>query len=262
MSVDAASLKDFIKSLSLLETIPLNNSLFLKCQNNCIEIISVCKRAFPEECGQIDLILQMTNAKIISAKQGIQIIKRILIYMAGQWDDKIKPQKLFISHSTDDKEIVDKLVALLEKLGVKKEQLFCSSISGYGIPQGSGDLYQYIRSEMSNDNLFVIMMLSKNYYSSPVCLNEMGAAWIKQSTYQSILLPGFDYPDVQGAINPRDISFKLSDGENRTVALNEFKDRIVAHLDLEPVDHTLWERFRDSFIAEIDQIIYASEANE
>lgn len=94
MSVDAASLKDFIKSLSLLETIPLNNSLFLKCQNNCIEIISVCKRAFPEECGQIDLILQMTNAKIISAKQGIQIIKRILIYMAGQWDDKIKPQKL------------------------------------------------------------------------------------------------------------------------------------------------------------------------
>lgn len=106
MSVDAASLKDFIKSLSLLETIPLNNSLFLKCQNNCIEIISVCKRAFPEECGQIDLILQMTNAKIISAKQGIQIIKRILIYMAGQWDDKIKPQKLFISHSTDDKEIV------------------------------------------------------------------------------------------------------------------------------------------------------------
>ena len=203
MSVDAASLKDFIKSLSLLETIPLNNSLFLKCQTNCIEIISVCKKAFPEECGQINLILQMTNAKIISAKQGIQIIKRILIYMAGQWDDKIKPQKLFISHSTDDKEIVDKLVALLEKLGVKKEQLFCSSISGYGIPQGSGDLYQYIRSEMSNDNLFVIMMLSKNYYSSPVCLNEMGAAWIKQSTYQSILLPGFDYPDIQGAINRR-----------------------------------------------------------
>ena len=262
MSVDAASLKDFIKSLSLLETIPLNNSLFLKCQNNCIEIISVCKKAFPEECGQINLILQMTNAKIISAKQGIQIIKRILIYMAGQWDDKIKPQKLFISHSTDDKEIVDKLVALLEKLGVKKEQLFCSSISGYGIPQGSGDLYQYIRSEMSNHNLFVIMMLSKNYYSSPVCLNEMGAAWIKQSTYQSILLPGFDYPDVQGAINPRDISFKLSDRENRTVALNEFKDRIVAHLDLEPVDLTLWERFRDSFIAEIEQITHASKANE
>lgn len=262
MSVDVVSLKDFITSLSLLETIPLNNSLFLKYQNNCMEIISVCKRAFPEECGQIDLILQMIKAKIISAQQGIQMTKRILICMAGQWDDKIKPQKLFISHSTDDKEIVDKLVALLEKLGVKKEQLFCSSISGYGIPQGSGDLYQYIRNEMSNDNLFVIMMLSKNYYSSPVCLNEMGAAWIKQSTYQSILLPGFDYPDIQGAINPRDMSFKLSDRGNRTVALNEFKDRIVAHLDLEPVDQTLWERFRDSFIAEVDQIIHASEANE
>lgn len=157
----------------------------------------------------------------------------------------------------------------LERINEKMLDLEKKSKIGYFVPHVKlkdagidGFEHSYIRSEMSNDNLFVIMMLSKNYYSSPVCLNEMGAAWIKQSTYQSILLPGFDYPDIQGAINPRDISFKLSDRENRTVALNEFKDRIVAHLDLEPVDHTLWERFRDSFIAEIDQIIYASEANE
>lgn len=182
--------------------------------------------------------------------------------MAEQWDSRAKLKKIFISHATDDKKIIDKLVALLEKLGVKRQQLFCSSIPGYGIPQGSGDIYQYLRNEMSNDNLFVIMMLSKNYYSSPACLNEMGAAWIKQSIYQSILLPGFDYPDIQGAINPRDMSFRLSDRENRAVALNEFKDRIVAHLELEPVDYSIWERFRNSFITEVDQIASESEANK
>ena len=262
MSVDLSSLKDFIRTLSLLEVMPLNNKVFLQYQNCCIQIISDCKTSFPEECGQIDLILQMVKAKIISAQHGFYITQKIVTGMVEQWDSRAKPKKIFISHATDDKKIIDKLVALLEKLGVKKQQLFCSSIPGYGIPQGSGDIYQYLRNEMSNDNLFVIMMLSKNYYSSPACLNEMGAAWIKQSTYQSILLPGFDYPDIQGAINPRDMSFRLSDRENRAVALNEFKDRIVAHLELEPVDYSIWERFRNSFITEVDQIASESEANK
>lgn len=147
-------------------------------------------------------------------------------------------------------------------MGIKQTQLFCSSIQGYGIPQGSGDLYNYIRNEMSNDNLFVVIMLSPNYYNSPVCLNEMGAAWIKQSAYQSILLPGFAYPDIKGAINPRDICFQLSDKENRKAAMNEFKNRIISHLEMEEIDQTRWERFRDAFFDEIDRIPVSSKTNE
>ena len=175
--------------------------------------------------------------------------------MVDEWDKRVKPKKIFISHSTDDREFVDKLVALLEKMGVQNKQLFCSSIQGYGIPQGSGDLYNFIRNEMSNDNLFVIMMLSENYYNSPVCLNEMGAAWVKQSKYQSILLPNFNYPDIKGAINPRDISFKLNDELNRKVALNELKDRIIDYLGLNNIDYNVWERIRDTFFKEVDQIV-------
>ena len=64
---------------------------------------------------------------------------------------------------------------------------------------------------MDNDNLFFIMMLSKNYYKSSVCLNEMGAAWVKQSAYQSILLPGFQYTKIEGAVNQLDMTFRLAD---------------------------------------------------
>ena len=90
----------------------------------------------------------------------------------------------------------------------------------------------------------------------------MGAAWIKQSAYQSILLPGFDYPDIKGAINPRDICFQLSDKENRKVAMNEFKNRIISYLEMEEIDHTRWERFRDTFFDEIDRIPVLLKTNE
>ncbi len=103
-------------------------------------------------------------------------------------------------------------------------------------------------------NVPVIMMLSQNYYDSYMCLNEMSAAWIKKSKYQSILLPGFNFPDIQGAIGPRDICFKLDDPENRNYALNDLKDRITEHLELEPVKSSLWKRFREKFTEEIDNI--------
>ena len=181
-------------------------------------------------------------------------MEEVVKYMYDHFDEIYKTPKVFISHATADKPIVEKFVTMLEQMGVKQNQLFCSSIAGYGIPQGSGDLYDFIRKEMSNDNLFVIMMLSENYYNSPVCLNEMGAAWVKQSAYQSVLLPGFQYPEIKGTVNPRDMSFCLGDKENRNFALNGLKDRIVTHLGLKDIDQSLWERFRDKLTEEVDSI--------
>lgn len=39
-------------------------------------------------------------------------------------------KKIFISHSSEDKEIVGELIALIEGMGVKSEQIFCSSFEG------------------------------------------------------------------------------------------------------------------------------------
>lgn len=198
--------------------------------------------------------LGLYKSNVLSLSQAVYCIKLALSQIEEQFENVYKAPKIFISHATADSIIVEKLVTMLEQIGVKQSQMFCSSITGYGIPQGAGDLYNYIRNEMSNDNLFVIMMLSSNYYSSPVCLNEMGATWVKMSAYQSILLPGFQYSEIKGAVNPRDMSFSLADRDNRNHSLNEFKDRIITHLGLENVDYNLWERFRDKFTAEVDQI--------
>lgn len=217
-------------------------------------IIKSFNKVFPSECVEIQMLLLLFEKKFLSYRVFITLLTREIEYMYNHFDEVYKPPKLFISHSKDDSIIVEKFVTMLEQLGVKRSQMFCSSITGYGIPQGAGDLYDYIRKEMSNENLFVIMMLSNNYYKSPVCLNEMGAAWVNQCEYQSILLPGFEFSEIDGAINPRDMCFSLSDRVNRNHALNEFKDRVIEYLGLEQVDHSLWERFRDKFTREIDGV--------
>lgn len=258
-------LKDFSDdtlktALSYNETSFYSKSLIKQFKNDCMNIISLFEKIFPAECAQLYQLIVLLEEKAIKKNICLRAINELVKYMYDKFEQTYKSPKLFISHATLDKEIVESFVTLLELIGVNPHQLFCSSINTYGIPQGAGNIYNYIQSEMSNDNLFVIMMLSKNYYDSYMCLNEMGAAWIKKAEYQSILLPGFDFPDIKGAIDPRDICFKLDDQENRNYSLNALKDRIIEHLELSFSNTSLWERHRDKFIMKIDKIIRTTKS--
>ncbi len=256
-ATDKVKLEAFAREIPVISK-NITKAVYFLFLQRCQEICSAYEGVFPVECGQLRMVEELWEKNLCDKKLCLQIALNLVARMATHFQSQYKAPKIFISHSTNDVAIVEKLVTMLEQIGVKQSQLFCSSIAGYGIPQGAGDLYDYIRNEMSNDNLFVIMMLSPNYYSSPVCLNEMGAAWVKQSAYQSILLPGFRYSEIKGAVNPRDMSFSLADRENRNLVLNEFKNRIIAHLGLSDIDHSLWERFRDKFTEEVDQIAQLS----
>lgn len=209
---------------------------------------------FPLHCAKLDLLWDLWNANAIYFRYMICAMYNYLIDMSRRFDETYKPPKLFISHAKADSIVVNKFVSLLERIGIKAEHLFCSSIDGYDVPQGAGDIYDYLRKEMSNDRLFVIMMLSKKYYASKVCLNEMGAAWVKQADYQVILLPGFDYPKIKGVIKPTENCFKLDDTVHRPYDMDEFKDRIMKHLGLPAIDSIQWERKRDEFFSEIDAL--------
>lgn len=87
-----------------------------------------------------------------------------------------KQPKIFISHSSKDKNYTDMLVDLLEDMGLRENQIFCSSVPGCDIPLGK-NIFDDILSQFHYNELHVIFVLSENFYNSPVCLNEMGAAW-------------------------------------------------------------------------------------
>jgi hypothetical protein len=188
---------------------------------------------------------------------GLKTIVRYIDSDVFQMKLHQKTPKIFISHASKDIAYIDAFVSLLEKIGIKEQdKLFCSSITGYKIPIGK-NIYEYLRNEFKNHELFVIFMLSKNYYESVACLNEMGAAWILQNDYQTILLPKFDYEKIDGAIDPRAISFKLDDSNQRKDRLNELIEKIILKFSLSNLNHNTSEKFRDEFLCAIDKIIVA-----
>ena len=85
--------------------------------------------------------------------------------------------KIFISHSSQDAVYAESIVKFLINIGVKREQIFCSSVDGCGIRLGA-NIPETIRKEFLENDIYAIMLLSENYYASAICLNEMEAAWI------------------------------------------------------------------------------------
>jgi hypothetical protein len=44
---------------------------------------------------------------------------------------------VFISHAVKDRALVQEIVSLIEEgMGIPEEEIFCSSLNGYGIPNG------------------------------------------------------------------------------------------------------------------------------
>lgn len=164
---------------------------------------------------------------------------------------QLKSPKIFISHSSEDKDYVNCLVDFLEDIGLTQEQIFCSSVPGYGIPLNE-DIYEYLKKQFTNHNLHVILVLSSNYYASVACMNEMGAAWVLQSTYTTLLLPGYEFTEIKGAINPRQIGLKMdSDLTEVKDKLGQLKDTIITEFGLANIPDVRWERKRESFITSI-----------
>lgn len=157
-------------------------------------------------------------------------------------------QRLFISHAEKDLNITEAFVELLYHIGLSEENIFCSSISELGVPIKE-DIYKYLRNLLDSDDVIPIFMLSKNYYASAACLNEMGAVWLKQKSYYTFLLPDFTFKEIKGAINPSIRGIKLGSARSSLRNdLNEFMKEICKDFNLNPINENRWEKYRDSFI--------------
>jgi hypothetical protein len=165
-----------------------------------------------------------------------------------------KPHKLFISHSSKDKEYMEALAEMLEDIGMPDGSFVCTSVPGHGIPGGS-KIFDWLRERFLTCDLRVLFALSQNYYGSAASLNEMGAAWVTKATDTLLLLPGFGFSDIQGCVDPREmgISFGMEDAELKH-RLNEFKDALISEHHLPAITQARWERHRDKFIKTIREI--------
>jgi len=168
-------------------------------------------------------------------------------------DNYSRPQKIFISHKSEDEAFVKALVKLLRLyIGSESEKIFCSSVPNYKIGIGKA-IYPEIKAQFEEHEVFMIIVHSPRYYQSPICLNEMGAAWIQKKEYYSFLTTDCEYDDLKGVIDNRFISIKVN-AKDATDRMNEFIYKVLEFFNLPQLKQSVfsqWESDRNEFLKEV-----------
>ena len=203
--------------------------------------------------SKVDVLKSNSYSKDIT-RDVMEQTQHYIKYVKGESKEekeKVKKPLLFISHSSANENVATNLVQLLRTIGFNKKNLFCSSVPGYDIKEGE-DIYDTLASKFQDYNIFVIFLLSSEYYESTACLNEMGATWVLKANYSTIVCPGFSIPEIKGAINPSKMAVVLGDNKRVNGKLNNLKDRLIDFFGLPEVeDDTIWENDRNKFIESI-----------
>lgn len=155
--------------------------------------------------------------------------------------------RVFVSHATADKVLIDPFVDLLHVgLNLKQNDIFCTSLEGMGIPRGS-NFADFIRKQFKASD-FVIMVITPKYYESAFCLCELGATWITGSDAIPLLVPPLDYEDLKAVLSGVQAGYI-----NDKRALNELRDRLIA-AKIASGATDRWESKRDTFIKSFTKI--------
>ena len=218
----------------------------LKNRRNLLDIVYEYKQSNSKRDGISYTQFFNNNEENNSVVINFQEIKDKCIEREENNMNEVKMmKKIFISHSTIDKDIVAKFIRLLKDIGIPRdrEHIFCSSYPGLGVEAGDS-IPIYVKNKLEDDAL-VIFMFSESYYKSPYCLCEMGATWIKANEYLPLVIPPFKFKAIEGFID----NTKLAIDITSNAALNELKDKIIKLFNLpEPSD---WEGSRNEFISDI-----------
>lgn len=156
----------------------------------------------------------------------------------------IPVKKIFISHSSKDKTIVEAFTNLL-RLGanISHDDIFCTSIEEMKIKNGE-DIRLHIQNNVNFAD-FAILLISPNYKQSEICLNEMGAVWAVDKKVRTYVLPGLQESEVGWLIDT-----KAAEKINDPVALAALYDEFVKFYKLTG-NTQLWTAQAEKFLATI-----------
>lgn len=230
------------------------------------ETINLCGKrldGFTEKKYFIELAgkLQAIRKNIDKYYQEEKVVSELPQSQGGVFCMKKKPL-IFISHSSKNKDQVAKIADLLRSINLSpRRDIFCSSLPGYGIPNGA-NIFDFLRERFLNYDLHIIFVHSPEYYESAVSLNEMGAAWVLRTNATSLLLPGFDFSGMKGVIGSDCIAIKLdADRSEVKDRLNQLRRELESEFDISDNEDIIWEEARDKFIREINSDVSTKNEN-
>ncbi|MGX7004885.1 TIR domain-containing protein [Caballeronia sp. KNU42] len=158
-------------------------------------------------------------------------------------------KSIFISHAVVDASIASAIVDLIENgIGVPGEEIFCSSLEGYGIPTGE-NFIDHINNQIQTPDV-VVLLLTPNYFESKFCLCEMGGAWVKSHKIFPILVPPLEYSDVKDVITATQVAKIDND-----IKYNELRDYLISKVSFKPKSVTKWDTERRRFLGSLPELL-------
>lgn len=151
-------------------------------------------------------------------------------------------KRIFISHASKDKELINKFVdsIILLGMGIDSDIIAYTSREDTGVSLGES-IPQFIQDNIAYADV-VLLMISDNYKNSEVCLNEMGAAWALNKYIVQILLPNTSF-DKLGWLCSLEKAMEIDNAESMDGLCEIFSDRL--DIGIKP---SIWNRNKTAFI--------------
>lgn len=175
-------------------------------------------------------------------------INVIVNLLKRKYCNSIVRKKFFISHSTNDKHIVNGFIKEILKIGCgfKDDDIFCT-LDSTAIRTGD-DFREKIIENMKQCD-YILLFISENYNTSDVCKNEMGAAWaLEGKRILPFVLPSISF-DQMGFLNVVKQGASITDKSK----LDEFYQELCNNYDIKP-DWLTYNRAKEDFVNFIAQI--------
>lgn len=107
--------------------------------------------------------------------------------------------RVFVSHSSRDAGVAEKLVALLlSALRLPRSAILCSSLSDHGLPPGV-DIHERLRREVHDTEAFVAI-ISPAIRESMYAMFELGARWETRKELLPVLAPNVSPSILDGPL--------------------------------------------------------------
>ena len=160
--------------------------------------------------------------------------------------------KLFISHSSKDKEVVSEFCDRILRLGIgiSSDDIFCTSIEDMNIKNGD-EIRKHIKDNILSAD-FSFLLISENYKKSEICLNEMGAVWANDNNVRYYLLPNTTFSQIGWLCDT-----KQAEQLVEHVTLDKLYNELTNYYDIERRIET-WSRQRVAFVKNISHDIIGS----
>ena len=163
---------------------------------------------------------------------------------------EVTKDKIFISHSSKDIKIIEAFVEKILILGleVSSNRIFCSSMEGHGVKSG-----QYIPDKLREEirvSSIALLFISKDYKSSEICLNEIGAAWVtlEKEKVLPLLLPDIDFSEL-GFLNISRLGLKIYERQGILKLIQDNKEKLNPNFNLEKLNKQI-----DLFLKEFETL--------